>query len=360
MSTEKSPLNILIKRMAIERADLTREETSLAFDCIFDGSESDITIASFLTALAMKGESDAEIMGTYDAVKKHEYTFGPVGQAIIDICGTGGEASKTFNISTAAAVVTTASGCQVAKHGNRSMSGICGSADFLETIGFDLNSSQDRLIRLLENVGMVFLFSPNFHPSIKRISIVRRAIGIRTVLNIVGPLCNPCVNLRGQLIGVSKPTLLQQVSNLMKNSTLERFMVVYSEDGFDELTNTCPNRVVYFNQGELSSFTIHPKDFDLTLADKDSLTVTSKEECVRITLESICGHASKQIEDSVVLNSAAALLVGNRVDSLSEGIELARNQIANGNAHGILHDMIKCCGDEATLQKLESNLLKSP
>jgi anthranilate phosphoribosyltransferase len=359
MSTEKSPLHVLIKRMAEERADLTREETSLAFDRIFDGNESDITTASFLTALAMKGESDAEVMGTYDAVKKHEYTFGPPRGTIIDICGTGGEASKTFNISTAAAVITTASGCQVAKHGNRSMSGICGSADFLEIVGFDLSSSEDRLIRLLENVGMVFLFSPNFHPSMKRISIVRRAMGIRTVLNLVGPLCNPCVNLRGQLIGVSKPTLLQQVSNLMKNSTLERFMVVYSDDGFDELTNTCLNRVVYFNQGELSSFTIHPKDFDLTLADKDSLIVTSKEECVRITLKSIYGHAPKQIEDSVVLNSAAALLVGNRVDNIREGIVLARNQIANGNARGILHDMIKYCGDEGTLQMLESNLLRT-
>jgi anthranilate phosphoribosyltransferase len=360
MNTDRSPLQILIKKMAIELADLTREETTLAFDCIFNGTESDITIASFLTALAMKGESDAEIMGTYDSVKKHERAFGPAGRATIDICGTGGEASKTFNISTAAAVITAASGCQVAKHGNRSMSGICGSADFLEIIGFNLNSPQDRLMRLLENVGMVFLFSPNFHPSLKRISMVRRAIGIRTVLNIIGPLCNPCVNLRGQLIGVSKPELLQQVSNLMKNSVLERFMVVYSEDGFDELTNTCINRIVYFNHGELSSFSIHPKDFDLTLTDKDCLTVTSKGECVRITLESICGKAPKQIEDSVVLNSAAALLVGNQVDNLSEGIQLARNQIASGNARGILHDMMKWCGDEGTLQKLESTLLKSP
>jgi anthranilate phosphoribosyltransferase len=360
MNTKQSPLQILIEKIAIEKADLTRGETGLAFDCIFDGSESDVTVGSFLTALAMKGESDDEILGTYNAVRKHEYTFGPTGRSVIDVCGTGGEALKTFNISTAAAIVTAASGCRVAKHGNRSMSGICGSADFLETIGFDLNSPCDRLLRLLEKVGITFLFSPNFHPSMSKISVARRAIGIRTVLNIVGPLCNPCASLSGQLIGVFKPSLLQQVSNLMENSTLERFMVAYSEDGFDELTNTCVNKVVYFNHGELTSFSIHPKEYDLTLADRDSLTVNSKDECIRITLESIYGFASEQIEDVIVLNAAAALLVGDHVDKLSEGIELARNNIKNGNARAILHEMIKHCGDEGTLLVLESTLRKGP
>ena len=250
MNSNRSPLQVLIEKVVVEKASLSKVETMFAFDRMFNGSESDITIGSFLTALAMKGESDDEILGAYEAVRRKECEFGPALRPSIDICGTGGEALKTFNISTAAAVVTAASGCRVAKHGNRSMSGPCGSADFLEVIGFDLNSSSEKLLRSLEDVGITFLFAPLFHPSMKNISTARRAVGLRTILNIVGPLCNPCVNLSGQLIGVSKPSLLTQISNLMKNSNLKRFMVAYSQDGFDELTNTCSNKVIYFNQGE--------------------------------------------------------------------------------------------------------------
>ena len=308
MNSNRSPLQVLIEKVVVEKASLSKVETLFAFDRMFNGSESDITIGSFLTALAMKGESDDEILGAYEAVRRKECEFGPALRPSIDICGTGGEALKTFNISTAAAVVTAASGCRVAKHGNRSMSGPCGSADFLEVIGFDLNSSSEKLLRSLEDVGITFLFAPLFHPSMKNISIARRAVGLRTILNIVGPLCNPCVNLSGQLIGVSKPSLLTQISNLMKNSNLKRFMVAYSQDGFDELTNTCSNKVIYFNEGELSSIMIRPQDFDLDLSEMNDLTVSSKMECVRITMEAIYGYASKKIQDTVVLNCSCCLV----------------------------------------------------
>lgn len=358
MNTMKSTVQKLIGKVAINKSSLTKNETILAFDTMFNGTESEITIGSFLTALSMKGESDDEIEGTYEALKKHERTFGPTTGTTIDVCGTGGDAMKTFNISTAAAIVTAASGCHVAKHGNRSNSGICGSADFLEAIGFDLNSSSHRLLRSLEDVGMTFLYSPNFHQSMKNFAAARRAIGIGTVLNIVGPLCNPCVNLSGQLIGVFKPSLLQQISHLMENLSLTRFMVAYSEDGFDELTNTCVNRVVYYCDGDISSFSIHPKEYGLSLANRNSLAISSKDECVRITLEGIYGYAPRQIEDVIVLNAAAALLVGDRVDRLSEGIELARSNIRNGNARDTLREMINHCGDEATLLLVESTLHK--
>jgi len=356
MNSNRSPLQVLIEKVVVEKASLSKVETMFAFNRMFNGSESDITIGSFLTALAMKGESDDEILGAYEAVRRKECKFGTALRSSIDICGTGGEAVKTFNISTAAAVVTAASGCRVAKHGNRSMSGPCGSADFLEVIGFELNSSSEKLLRSLEDVGITFLFAPLFHPSMKNISTARRAVGLRTILNIVGPLCNPCVNLSGQLIGVSKPSLLTQISNLMKNSNLKRFMVAYSQDGFDELTNTCSNKVIYFNQGELSSIMIRPQDFDLDLSEMNDLTVSSKMECVRITMEAIYGYASKKIQDTVVLNAAAALLIGNCVDKLSEGIELARNNIRNGNAQATLHGLIRKCGDEEKLLAVEPTL----
>jgi anthranilate phosphoribosyltransferase len=355
MNSNRSPLQVLIEKVVVEKASLSKVETMFAFDRMFNGSESDIAIGSFLTALAMKGESDDEILGAYEAVRRKGCEFGPALPSI-DICGTGGEAVKTFNISTAAAVVTAASGCRVAKHGNRSMSGPCGSADFLEVIGFDLNSSSEKLLRSLEDVKITFLFAPLFHPSMKNISTARRAVGLRTILNIVGPLCNPCVNLSGQLIGVSKPSLLTQISNLIKNSNLKRFMVAYSQDGFDELTNTCSNKVIYFNQGELSSIMIRPQDFDLDLSEMNDLTVSSKMECVRITMEAIYGYASKKIQDTVVLNAAAALLIGNCVDKLSEGIELARNNIRNGNAQATLHGLIRKCGDEEKLLAVEPTL----
>ena len=210
MNATRSPLQSLIERVVTQKANLSRAETVFAFNRIFSGTESDIAIGSFLTALAMKGESDDEILGTYEAVREKEKAFGPVSGPSIDICGTGGDALKTFNISTAAAIVTAASGCRVAKHGNRSMSGPCGSADFLEAVGFDLQLPNERLLRSLDKVGLTFLFAPNFHPLMKNISIARRAVGIRTILNIVGPLCNPCINLSAQLIGVSNPSLLTE------------------------------------------------------------------------------------------------------------------------------------------------------
>jgi anthranilate phosphoribosyltransferase len=358
MNSARSPLQALIERVVMEKADLSRAETVFAFDRIFNGSESDVAIGSFLTALAMKGESDDEILGTYEAVREKERAFGPVSGPSIDICGTGGEALKTFNISTAAAIVTAASGCRVAKHGNRSMSGPCGSADFLEAIGFDLFLPNERLLHSLDKVGVTFLFAPNFHPLMKNISVARKAVGIRTILNIVGPLCNPCINLSAQLIGVSKPSLLTQIANVMKNSNLKRFMVAYSQDGFDELTNTCDSKVIYFNHGELSTLLIHPQEYDLTLSEKDDLIISSKRECVKLTMEAIYGYAPKQIQDAVVLNAAAALLLGNLVDKLSEGIELARNNILNGNARSILRELIRECGDEEKLRTVERILRK--
>ena len=358
MNFVKSPLQELIEMVVVEKADLSKAEIVFAFDSIFHGNESDITIGSFLTALAMKGESEDEILGAYEAVREKEYAFGPAVGPSIDICGTGGDTLKTFNISTAAAIVTAASGCRVAKHGNRSMSGPCGSADFLEAVGFDLLSPNERLLRSLDKVGLTFLFAPNFHPLMKNISNARRALAIRTILNIVGPLCNPCVNLSGQLIGVSKASLLTQISNVMKKSNLKRFMVAYSQDGFDELTNTCDSNVIYFNQGQLSKLLIHPQEYDLALSEKDDLTISSKEECIRLTMETIYGYAPVKILDAIVLNAAAALLIGNLVDKLSEGIELARNNIKNGNARAILHELIRECGDEEKLLRVERTLRK--
>jgi anthranilate phosphoribosyltransferase len=358
MNSVRSPLQVLIEKVVTEKASLSRVETASAFNRIFSGIESDIAIGSFLTALAMKGESDDEILGAYEAVKEKERSFGPASGPVIDICGTGGEALKTFNISTAAAIVTTASGCRVAKHGNRSMSGPCGSADFLEAVGFDLFLSNERLLHSLDKVGVTFLFAPNFHPLMKNISVARRAVGIRTILNIVGPLCNPCINLSAQLIGVSNPFLLTQIANLMKKLNLEKFMVTYSQDGFDELTNTCDSKIIYFDRGELSTFLIHPQEYDLTIAEKDDLTISSKSDCVRLTTEAIYGYAPKQIQDAVVLNAAAALLIGNLVDKLSEGIELARNNIQNGNARAIFRELIRECGDEEKLLTIERTLRK--
>ena len=358
MRSARSSLQELIQRIVTEKANLSKTETMFAFGRIFSGNESDIAIGSFLTALAMKGESDDEVVGTYEAVREKENVFGPGLGPSIDICGTGGEALKTFNISTAAAIVAAASGCRVAKHGNRSMSGPCGSADFLEAVGFDLDSPNERLLNSLDSIGITFLFAPKFHPLMKNIANARRSVGIRTILNIVGPLCNPCVNLRGQLIGVSNESLLTQIMNVMKRSNLQRFMVANSQDGFDELTNTSVSRVNYFNQGDISSFLIHPQDYDLTLSHKNDLIIRSKEECVRVTMEAICGYAPEKIVDVVVLNAGAALLVGNRVDKLIEGIELARTNIRNGNARAILHELIKKCGNEQRFLKAERSLYK--
>lgn len=350
-------LRPLIRKL-VARTDLSSSETGAAFDSILSGNSNDASISAFLVALAMKGATAEELRAVLVAMKKHAKMITPnVKGRLIDTCGTGGDSIHSFNISTAAAIVAAAAGANVAKHGNRSVSGICGSADFLESVGLSLEATPDQVRGSIEQVGIGFLFAPVFHPSMRNVSTARKAAGVRTVFNLVGPLCNPCTNLSGQVIGVFEPSLLDLISEAYRGTACDA-IIVHAADGFDELSNTCENDILVIRNGaDPQRLRISPKVFKINLAKPEQLVVNSKEESIKSTLQTICGRASQEKEDIVVMNASAALVVARIADDLKEGIPLARAAIKSGEAQTKLEQLVKFGGDEEKLREAEKNYL---
>ncbi len=346
-----------IRKLA-SRTNLSDSEISQALDAILAGNVSDSAIAAFLVALAMKGETAEELRSILFSLRKHATRITPDIQGpLIDTCGTGGDSVRSFNISTAAAIVASAAGAKVAKHGNRSVSGVCGSADFLEHIGLDLNAPPAKVQSCIENVGIGFLFAPLFHPSMKHVASARKAIGIRTVFNMVGPLSNPCTNVSGQVIGVFEPSLLEVFSQACQGYVNEA-MIVHAHDGFDELSNTCENDILWVScDRQTKRIRLHPRALGMPVAKPEQLVVNSKEESIRNTLQSIHGKAAREKQDIVVLNAAAALVVGKVAQDFKEGVEIAMDAIKSGKAQDRLAQLIKYCGDLEKLREAEKKFL---
>jgi anthranilate phosphoribosyltransferase len=345
-------------RKLVARTNLSDKEISLALDAILAGNMSDSTIAAFLVALAMKGETAGELKSILLSLRRHAIRITPDVQGpLIDTCGTGGDSIRSFNISTAAAVVAAAAGAKVAKHGNRSVSGVCGSADFLEYVGLDLNAPPARVQSCIENTGIGFLFAPLFHPSMKHVASARKAIGIRTVFNMVGPLSNPCTNISGQVIGVFEPSLLEVFSQVCQGYINEA-MIVHAHDGFDELSNTCENDVLWVSgDRQTKRIRLHPRAVGMQVAKPEQLVVNSKEDSIKSTLQSIHGKAAREKQDIVVLNAAAALVVSKIAQDFKEGVEIARDAIKSGKAQDRLAQLVKYCGDPEKLKEAEKKFL---
>ena len=352
--TVSTDLRPEIKKL-VAKTDLSDAEITQALDAIFSGLVPETAIAAFLVALTMKGETSDELRSVLISMRNHSIKITPeVRGPLIDTCGTGGGSIRSFNISTAAAIVASAASVNVAKHGNRSASSICGSADFLEYIGLDLNSPPAKVQSSIENTGIGFLFAPLFHPSMKNVASVRKTIGIRTVFNKVGPLSNPCTNISSQLIGVFEPRLLEVFSQVCSDYPSEA-MIVYAHDGFDELSNTCQNEI-YWISGENHTarrIRLHPNAVGMEVAKLDQLIVNSKTDSIMSTLNAIYGEGCKEKIDIVVLNAAAALVVSKISSNLKEGVEYARDAIKSGKAKDKLSEMIRYCGDLEKLKEAE-------
>lgn len=353
----QSDLRPAIRKLA-SRTNLSDKEISQALDTILAGDVPDTAIAAFLVALAMKGETADELRSILLSLRKHATRITPdVQGTLIDICGTGGDSIRSFNISTAAAIVASAAGANVAKHGNRSVSGVCGSADLLEYLGFDLNAAPARVQSSIETAGIGFLFAPLFHPSMKHVANARKAIGIRTVFNMVGPLSNPCTNVSGQVIGVFEPSLLEVFSQVCQGYVSEA-MIVHAHDGFDELSNTCENDVVWVSgDRQTKRIRLHPRALGMPVAKPEQLVVKSKEESIKYTLQTIHGKAAREKQDIVVLNAAAALVVGKIAKDFKDGVEIARDAIKSGKAQDKLSELIEYCGDSEKLREAQKRFL---
>lgn len=354
-----SDLRNIIRKL-VTKTNLSETEARYSMDQILRGRASEAAIASFLISLRMKGETPEELSAILQSIKSKAITITPkVSGSLVDTCGTGGDAIGSFNISTAAAIIACASGCKVAKHGNRSSSGMCGSADFLEYVGMNLDTCTDVVQNAIENIGIGFLYAPKFHPAILQVASTRKSIGVRTAFNLVGPLCNPCTNLTGQLVGVCEPSLVDKLSAVMQTSGASKIMIAHSSDGFDELSNTCENRITWILNGEINRIIVHPKDIGMSITKSENLLVNSGEDSVRHTLRVIYGLGDSAKEDIALLNASAALVIGDIAVDLREGIQIARQSLREGTPRKKLHELIKRCGDLDKLSRAEDKFLAS-
>ncbi len=322
----------------VSRASLSAQEAQEAMGEIMSGSATDAQIAAFAVALRMKGETVEEIAGCARAMRARAIRVQAPSPDVVDTCGTGGDASGTFNISTAAALVAAGAGCCVAKHGNRCVSSASGSADVLRELGVRIDAPVGVVERSLREAGIGFLFAPALHQAMKHAIGPRREMAIRTVFNILGPLTNPA-GARRQLLGVYDAALVEPLAAVLLNLGSERSLVVHGDDGLDELTTTTTSRVCELDGGHLRSYVISPEDAGLPRARLDDLRVSSAAESAAVIRGVLAGRRGPQ-RDIVVLNAAAALVAAGKARTLSEGCRLAAAAIDGGAAAKALDRLI--------------------
>lgn len=314
--------------------DLTREEARAATTLIMQGAVSIEETAGFLGALAGKGETVDEIVGCASSLRAHAVALQPRRQDLIDVCGTGGDGAETFNVSTCNALVLAAAGLGVCKHGNRAVSSRCGSADVLEALGVAIDLPSDRASVAIETYGFAFLFAPHYHPAMKHVGPVRRALGVRTVFNLLGPLANPAP-VKQQVLGVFDPKLVPMMAEALQKLGTEAALVVCGEGGLDELSLSGPSQVSQLQAGRVEHFSLSPEDFGLSRAPLEALKGGDKEANARIVEAILRGERSPR-RDIVVMNAGAALVISGRAKSWREGAEQVAAVIDSGRAYETL------------------------
>jgi anthranilate phosphoribosyltransferase len=326
-------------KKAVENQNLSYQEARDAMNCIMDGKSTDAQIASLITALRMKGETVDEITGFAEVMREKAVKIKPVSTDLLDTCGTGGDSKNTFNISTAVAFVAAAAGIKVAKHGNRSVSSKCGSADVLESLGVNLDLSPEKVAESIDNTGIGFLYAPLLHGAMKYAIGPRREIGIRTVFNILGPLTNPA-GAKRQLLGVFSSNLTEVMAGVLKNLGSERAAVVHG-GGYDEITVTGPSNISFLIDGKIENKVINLEELDIKQSSPKDLMGGTSVENAGIIKNILIGIDKGPKRDVVAINSAAAIFIGGKSKSLEEGAKLAFEILENGSAYKKLEDFIK-------------------
>jgi anthranilate phosphoribosyltransferase len=322
-------LAALIEKVA-RHEDLTETEAASVMGGVMAGQTPSSALAGLLSALAMKGERPAEIVGLARTMRAHAVKLTRPVRDVFDTCGTGGDRSGTFNISSAAAIVVAASGVTVAKHGNRSVSSRCGSADVFEALGVNITASPAVVERTLHDANLAFFFAPTFHPSMRHAASTRRELGIRTAFNLLGPLTNPAAAER-QLVGVPRPELTDLVARALARLGSTRAWVVHGADGIDELSTTGYTKVSEARNGDVRTFYVHPAEFGLAKAAPATLVGGGAEENAAIVRGVLTG-ARGPARDVVLLNAGAALFIAEQVESVREGITRAARSVDSGAA----------------------------
>ncbi len=310
--------------------DLTRQDMQLVMEEIMGGKASTAQIISFLIALNKKGETEEELTAAVAVMRNFATKIHSDNKTVLDVCGTGGDKKGTFNISTVVAFVVSACGVVVAKHGNRSVSSCCGSADILEALGINIDMPVENIEKCLNEIGIAFLFAQNLHPAMKYAMPARKEIGSRTIFNILGPLSNPA-SATHQLVGVYDAGLTEKLANVLNNLGTRHAMVVHGDDGLDEITTTAETAVSEAHQGKVNNYKINPEDFGFKRARLEDLSGARASENAEDLLDILNGKPGPK-RDIVVLNSAAALYVADKVESVKEGIVLASEAIDSKQA----------------------------
>lgn len=311
--------------------NLTENESECIMKSIMSGNEPKEVVSGFLIGLKMKGESIQEITGCARAMKKMAVSVNLKCDYTIDTCGTGGDGGKTFNISTASAIIAAAAGVKVAKHGNNAVSSKSGSADVLKELGININLEKSKVEECIENIGMGFLFAPNYHKAMKNVADIRKKLGVRTIFNILGPLTNPA-NVKGQVFGIYDKNLLEPIAKALYNLGCERAMVVHGEDGLDEITTTGITYVSELRDGRFKNYTIDPRNYGIILSNSNDIAGGTSLQNAKIIIDILKGKKGPK-RDIVVLNSAAALYIGRKVENIKDGIDMANSLIDSNKAY---------------------------
>jgi anthranilate phosphoribosyltransferase len=321
------------------RQDLTTEEAAGAMDAIMEGRAQPAQIAGLLVGLSMKGERPAEIVGLAQTMRSRAMRLSRSHAPVFDTCGTGGDRAHTFNVSTVAALVLAACGVRVAKHGNRSVSSQCGSADLFEALGVHITADPATVERCLDEAGIAFLFAPTFHPSMRHAGPTRKELGVRTAFNLLGPLTNPAGASR-QLVGVPRPELTELVARSLALLGSERAWVVHGADGLDEISTTGYTKVSECRAGAVNTFYVHPADFGLPKASPEALRGGDATANAHIARRILDGEKGAP-RDIVMLNAAASLLIAGRVPSIADGVRHAGEALDRGAASQVLERLVR-------------------
>jgi anthranilate phosphoribosyltransferase len=333
----KKMLKYIEKLLAKE--DLSMDEMKAAMDAVMSGEATEIQMSSFLTALRMKGETAEEVGAAASVMRRHATFIDAGAQSVIDTCGTGGDKAGTFNISTTTAFVAAGAGISVAKHGNRSVSSKCGSADVLEALGVKIDAPSYVMEECIQDFGIGFLFAPCMHPAMKNVMGVRKGLGIRTIFNMLGPLTNPAA-ATGQVLGVFAPDLTEMFATALQSLGTRRALVVHGHDCLDEITSTTTTRISELRDGNIRTYEFDPEEF-IELSSPEEIKGGDAQENAEILRGILDGSITGGPKDIVLLNAAAAIIAGEKADDFSEGIELAKDSIESGKALEKLEKLVE-------------------
>ncbi len=324
----------------LEKQDLSRDEMLSVMRQIMGGEMTPVQIAGFLVALRAKGETVEEIAAAAEVMRELSVKV-PVGDDahLVDTCGTGGDGAHTFNISTAAAFVAAAAGVKIAKHGGRSVSSTCGSADVLEALGVNVNLTPDQVAQSIREIGLGFMFAPNYHSAMKYAAPVRRELGVRTLFNLLGPLTNPA-GAKNQVMGVFRKDLCGPLAHALKSLGARHVMVVHGADGMDEITRCGATHVAELKGGMIEEYAIDPEAFGMTPVSVESLVAHNVDEA-RDKLLAVLDNESGAARDIVALNAGAAIYVGRQAPTLEDGVKKALHAISSGAAKARLAQLIE-------------------